>query len=68
MNPYSITKSWTSIDSIEFQAWVGELLDEGFGARPKPSATKHLDDASTTISNNIAEGNGELASVHFGAS
>ena len=45
--------------SIELQAWVGELLDEGFGARPKPSATKHLDDASTSISNNIAEGNGK---------
>jgi four helix bundle protein len=45
--------------SIEFQAWVGELLDEGFGVRPKPSATKHLDDASTSISNNIAEGNGK---------
>ena len=45
--------------SIEFQAWVGQLLDEGFGGRPKPSSTKHLDDASTSISNNIAEGNGK---------
>lgn len=45
--------------SIELQAWVGQLLDEGFGGRPKPSASKHLDDASTSISNNIAEGNGK---------
>ena len=45
--------------SIEFQAWVGDLLDEGFGKRAKPSAAKHLDDASTSISNNIAEGNGK---------
>jgi four helix bundle protein len=45
--------------SIEFQAWVGELLDDGFGKRAKPSAAKHLDEASTSISNNIAEGNGK---------
>jgi len=45
--------------SIEFQAWVGELLDEGFGKRAKPNAAKHLDEASTSISNNIAEGNGK---------
>jgi len=35
---------------------------KAFGFRsgaPKPSATKHLDDASTSISNNIAEGNGK---------
>jgi len=45
--------------SIEFQAWVGDLLDDGFGKQAKPSAAKHLDDASTSISNNIAEGNGK---------
>ena len=45
--------------SIEFQAWVGDLLDAGFGKRAKPSAAKHLDEASTSISNNIAEGNGK---------
>ena len=45
--------------SIEFQAWVGELLDDGFGKRAKPHAAKHLDEASTSVSTNIAEGNGK---------
>jgi four helix bundle protein len=49
--------------SIEFQAWVGDLLDDGFGKRAKPSAAKHLDEASTSISNNIAEGNGKRSYI-----
>jgi four helix bundle protein len=49
--------------SIEYQAWVGDLLDAGFGKRAKPSAAKHLDEASTSISNNIAEGNGKRSST-----
>jgi four helix bundle protein len=49
--------------SIELQAWVGEWLDGGFGKRAKPSAAKHLDEASTSISNNIAEGNGKRSST-----
>ena len=32
---------------------------DGFGKRAKPSAAKHLDEASTSISNHIAEGNGK---------
>jgi len=43
--------------AIDFIAWVGMLIDER--ARAKPSALKHLDEASTSIALNIAEGNGK---------
>ena len=46
--------------AIEFQSWFGQLLEEECLAhRPRPSALRHLDEASTSISNNIAEGNGK---------
>ena len=44
--------------AIAFIAWVGELL-EGPLKNGRLSAAKHLDDASQSIANNIAEGNGK---------
>jgi len=44
--------------TIEFIAWIGELL-EGSLKNVRLSAAKHLDDASQSIANNIAEGNGK---------
>ncbi len=44
--------------SIEFLAWTGELLD-GPLAGTRFAAAKHLDEASQSIANNIAEGNGK---------
>ncbi len=44
--------------SIQFVAWAGELID-GALAKRRLSAVKHLDEASTSISLNIAEGNGK---------
>jgi len=41
--------------AIDFIAWVADLLD---GLR-RSSAAKHLDEASQSIANNIAEGNGK---------
>jgi four helix bundle protein len=47
--------------SIELIAWVGSLLEER--VRAKPSALKHLDEASTSIALNIAEGNGKRSVI-----
>jgi len=44
--------------AIEFIAWTGELLD-GPLAEVRMDARRHLDDASQSIANNIAEGNGK---------
>jgi four helix bundle protein len=44
--------------AIEFVAWVGEQLD-GPLKDARMSASKHLDAASQSIANNIAEGNGK---------
>lgn len=44
--------------AIEFLAWVGELLD-GRLAGARHAGVKHLDEASQSIANNIAEGNGK---------
>lgn len=44
--------------AIEFLAWVGELLDGRLGGA-RHAAVKHLDEASQSIANNIAEGNGK---------
>ena len=44
--------------AIEFIGWVGESL-EGPLKSARMSATKHLDEASQSIANNIAEGNGK---------
>jgi four helix bundle protein len=44
--------------AIAFVAWIGELLDGPLSER-KLSAVKHLDAASQSIANNIAEGNGK---------
>jgi len=44
--------------SIQFVAWAGELID-GALPRRRQSAIKHLDEASTSIPLNIAEGNGK---------
>ena len=44
--------------AIEFIAWTGELLDNSLKTSGL-SAAKHLDAASQSIANNIAEGNGK---------
>ena len=44
--------------AIEFIAWSGDLLDTSL-KKSGLSAAKHLDDASQSIANNIAEGNGK---------
>ncbi len=44
--------------AIEFIAWTGELLDSTL-KKSGLSAAKHLDEASQSIANNIAEGNGK---------
>jgi four helix bundle protein len=44
--------------AVEFLGWVGELLD-GPLAGSRCAAAKHLDEASQSIANNIAEGNGK---------
>ena len=44
--------------AIELVAWVGDRLD-GPLKSARMSATKHLDEASQSIANNIAEGNGK---------
>ena len=44
--------------AVEFLGWVGELLD-GPLAGGRSAAAKHLDEASQSIANNIAEGNGK---------
>ena len=49
--------------SIEFQRWVGPLLDSGLAKGAPLSAAKHLDDASTSLSNNLAEGNGKRSAM-----
>jgi four helix bundle protein len=41
--------------AIDFVAWIYELEKSS----PKPSARKHLEEASTSIALNIAEGNGK---------
>jgi hypothetical protein len=43
--------------SIQFVTWVGELID-GPLAGCRLNVVKHLDKASTSITLNIAEGNG----------
>ena len=48
--------------AIELVAWAGVLIDERVRT-PKPSALKHLDEASTSIALNIAEGNGKRSVV-----
>ena len=46
-------------DAITFVAWCGELLERIPG---KAAAKDHLDNASTSIPLNIAEGNGKYSS------
>ena len=48
--------------SIDFVAWVGSFIDER-ERNTKPSALRHLDEASTSIALNIAEGNGKRSVV-----
>ncbi len=43
--------------SIAFIAWAGAILDEK-PRRGRPSVLKHLEESSTSIALNIAEGNG----------
>jgi len=45
--------------SLDFTEWVGILLNE---ISPKISVCEHLDEASTSIPLNIAEGNGKFTS------
>ena len=47
--------------AVEFLGWTGELLD-GPLAKVRCAAAKHLDEASPSIANNIAEGNGKRSS------
>jgi four helix bundle protein len=49
--------------AIEFQSWLGQVFDDGSLSGPRLSAIKHLDEASTSISNNIAEGNGKRSTA-----
>jgi len=44
--------------AIQFSAQVTSILDE-LPPRGRPNALKHLDEASTSIALNIAEGNGK---------
>ena len=44
--------------AVSFSSWVGERL-EGSLKNSRTSATGHLDEASGSITNNIAEGNGK---------
>jgi four helix bundle protein len=44
--------------AVRFSGWVGDRL-EGSLKNSRTSATKHLDEASGSITNNIAEGNGK---------
>ena len=44
--------------SIDFIAWGGEILDEK-PRRGRPSVLRHLEESSTSIALNIAEGNGK---------
>jgi four helix bundle protein len=44
--------------SIEFVAWVSSVLDE-MPSKGRPSAVRHLDESSTSVALNIAEGNGK---------
>ena len=45
--------------AIEFATWVGRQLDDGELADCRLGAVKHLDEASTSVALNIAEGNGK---------
>jgi four helix bundle protein len=48
--------------AIEFTAWVGRMIDvELPGGRL--SSIKHLDEASTSVALNIAEGNGKRSAI-----
>ena len=49
--------------AIDFQSWLGQLLDDDALTGPRISAIRHLDEASTSISNNIAEGNGKRSAA-----
>ena len=44
--------------AIEFVAWVDTMLDEAT-SKSRISALKHLDESSTSVALNIAEGNGK---------
>jgi hypothetical protein len=44
--------------AIEFLTWAGALLDDRTKTT-RLSAAKHLDEASTSVALNIAEGNGK---------
>ena len=44
--------------SVQFVAWVSVFVDELPRGR-RPSALKHLEEASTSVALNIAEGNGK---------
>jgi four helix bundle protein len=48
-------------ESIAFCGWVGELLDQ---ISAKAAAKDQLDRASTSLSLNIAEGNGKFSTVN----
>src|SRR5881392_4048919 len=44
--------------SIAFIAWVGAILDEK-PRRGRPSVLRHLEESSSSVALNIAEGNGK---------
>mgnify|MGYP003466201500 FL=1 len=45
--------------AIAFGAWVSPLLDEVQPRGRRPNVLKHLDESSTSVALNIAEGNGQ---------
>ena len=49
--------------AVEFLALVGRMVDSGPLSKCRLSAVKHLDDASQSIANNIAEGNGKRSTA-----
>ncbi len=52
--------------AIDFLVVAGAWLDDGVLAGCRHSAVRHLDDASTSVVNNIAEGNGKRSPADRG--
>ena len=48
--------------AIDFVAWIGSILDEMPRTR-RPNVLRHIDEASTSVALNIAEGNGKRSTA-----
>ena len=59
MTPFDHEKLDVYRLAVEFIAWAGEVVDAQRASGTSLSALRHLDDASQSIANNIAEGNGK---------